>query len=521
MNIFQNRFSLFSGIILLGLLVLNCHFNGNPEKNIRNNKDYNVLWIILDTCRRDRLSCYGYKRLTTPNIDRLSRESIIFKQAIAQATITNISFASFFTGQYPSGIGFFNKAHALNDTSLTLPEILKIYGYKTAAFVTGPVTHPIYGFSQGFDFYHHSLATNSDISSAKMSFRDFMPEAFQWLTKYQNDKFFLILHSNDTHLPYDIPESYQHLYDPEYQGVIDYFITNKELFIKGMDFLEALEGETLYLDELLSLIGNEKLAFNQKQIKLTPADLNHINAHYDGAVTYADYWVGEILNKLKKLKLMDNTIIVLSADHGEELGEHRHFGHHGMYLYDEVIRVPLIIKLPSNLQSPIYNLKSKIDYQVQLIDIMPTILDLLNIPAPADVQGHSLLPLIFESSSLNLTPDTSNLNFKYAFSEGGLIRQSVRTAQWKLICKLDNTQIELYDLLNDSGETENLVVREPEIVRQLLEKLADWRQKNKILKKGAVSLITNQKNTETERIKKPDKSEPGEGLFESEEMIIE
>jgi arylsulfatase A-like enzyme len=400
-------------------------------------KESNVVLIILNAARADHLDIYGYGPDTAPNITNLAKKGIIFQQAIAQSYWTLPSLASMLTSRYPYSLGVYERDQRISQKELTLAEILKIYGYRTAAFVGGLDTLAVYGFNQGFDHYFDKTA-----DKPMGSFKDTIPRAIDWLKENRDAKFFLLVQGYDVHPPFTTPAPYQNMFDPDYKGIVD----------------------KLPLDyPLLKTIHDNRLFLNGKTIKLTRRDIDHIIARYDAGIAYADKFIGELLAQIDKLGLWDETMIVFTSEHGEELNDHGSFDRfETMNLYDEVIRVPLIIK-------PAFaDLKGKrIKQQVELIDIMPTILDFLGIPINKEAQGASLIPLI---KGGDLGEDFDG----YAFSEANLKRWSIRTEQWKLI--YNHGEYELYNLEEDKGEVNNLVSQHPEVVYELFQRSSDWRK---------------------------------------------
>lgn len=398
---------------------------------------FNVILINLTSARADHLKTYGYKRNTAPNIDKLAKEALVFEQAIAQSHWTLPSNVSILTSKYVNRHGVYERNQKVSDKELTLPEILKMYDYKTAAFVGGLDLVATYGLSQGFDYYF------DDTKDKPMgSFKDIIPKAIKWLRENKDNKFFLFIQGYDVHPPFNKPKLYEDIYDSDYNGLID------ELSLGY---------------QLLKNIRNNNLLLDGKTVRLTEKDINHIIAYYDGGITYADNFIGKLLKEINKLALSDRTIIIITSEHGEELSDHGSFDRFGQNnLYDEVIRVPLIIKNPN------IDLKGeRITSQVQLIDIMPTILDFLGIPINKESQGLSLVPLMQKKDVKD------NFN-QYAYSEANPHKWAIRTKEWKLI--YDKEEYELYSLRDDKAEINNLARQRPELVYELIQKLLEWRR---------------------------------------------
>jgi arylsulfatase A-like enzyme/Flp pilus assembly protein TadD len=308
----------------------------------------NVILITLDTVRADRMGFLGSKGGLTPNLDRLASQSAIFTHAYSQAPLTPVSHATILTGTYP-------QFHKVNDFKVPLakdlpyaPDILRNNGYRTAAFVGSSVLDPkqpfAQGFGRGFDTYDAPFTGwrpgLDRYHTTERRAADVVAHALAWLdTRPQGQgqrPFFMWVHLYDPHHPYEPPEPYKTKY------------------------------------------------------AATP---------YDGEIAYTDSAVGELLNQLRARGLYDGTLIAVMADHGEALGDHGE-DQHGIFLYDETIHVPLLIKLPQDASSAKSSVGLRIESRVELVDVLPTILQAVGIAIPKQVQGQSLLELIATQTKL-------------------------------------------------------------------------------------------------------------------------
>jgi choline-sulfatase len=375
----------------------------------------NVLVIGVDTLRPDHLGCYGYSRPTSPNIDGLASEGVLCERTVSQAPWTLPSFATVFTSLYPSQHGAVRLSNGLRDSVPTLAEILKQHGYRTGAVINAPTLKPATRVNRGFDHYS---ALRLDERLADGTTRD----ALEWIDE-SGGPFFMFAHYFDPHRPYAPPPPFHRKYDPDYCGPI------------GDSF--DLEGFSLVKSEM-----------SRQMEVLTAEDWAHIVALYDGEITFADREIGTLLSGLASRGLRRNTLIVFLSDHGEEFFEHHCYGH-GHSLYDELIKVPLIFSLPGILPADV-----RITRQVRLVDVAPTILDLLGLDSDACFEGVSLKPLMdgrpdgLGEGSATLSPD---LAFSESISQGPELKCIVKYP-WKMVYNMVTQETRLFRLDIDPGE---------------------------------------------------------------------
>ncbi len=451
--------------------------SGPAQKFLHPQKAYNVIFIDIDTLRADHMGTYGYLRDTSPNLDAFAKEAVVFEQAIAQAPWTLPSAASILVSQYPSAHGLVDRERCissllyqngwaeqkgcLSPSALTLPEVLGEQGYKTAAFVGGGDLKARFGFSQGFDVYEENIHPVE-----KRFFDTTIPQAEEWLRQNKGNKLFLYLEGYDVHAPYDEkPEPYNDMFDKDYQGL---FADHTKY---EMD--DDIRKPKAILNSIQKIDGKPYLVQNDgTKILLSQRDIDNIVAHYDGGIRYTDDLIQGFFNQLKQMGLYDNSIIIVSSNHGEGLADNmarieqptdKLVGH--FEVYDETSRIPLIIKVPGLAPS-------RVSSQVQLIDVFPTILDFLNIPqnaqVKANIQGQSLIPVI-----------EGKTQEQFAYGELGKVRELsfVRTLQWKLIRKGVNEYF-LYNLQDDPKETKNLIDSYADVANSLKKNLFEWTLEN-------------------------------------------
>ncbi|MCZ6695482.1 MAG: sulfatase [Acidobacteria bacterium] len=410
----------------------------------------NVLLLTVDTLRPDHLGCMGYHRKTSPHADGLARRGVLFRQAITAAARTVQSFPSILTGVYPPvhGLRYEGQTHDILIGRTTLTRVLRDNGYDAFAVTQGLNV----GLHRDFEIYDPDIYLDDQGKKIYLPTRNdrmATQKAVHWLRQRAGNPgpFFLWMRYNAPHWPYEAPPPFGEMFDPEFLG--------PHTFNKG-------QRPDPRRDDII--FGKTRL----------PArEVEHSVAHYDGEVAFSDDAIGDLLAALEKMGQRDRTLVVLTSDHGESLGEHDYFYEHGAYLYDPVVRVPLIFVAPGRLPAG-----HVVDAQVRTIDIMPTILDLVGIEVPPGLQGVSLVPLIrgdegperpgslaYSESGRNYFKENTR---QYITGIAGKWRM-IRSDRYKLIMipKDPEPIWEFYDLLADPGETLNVLDRHPEEVAPL------------------------------------------------------
>lgn len=360
-----------------------------------------VVLISIDTLRADHLGVYGYQRPTSPAIDRFAGEAARFRTAIVSAPSTLRSHASMLTSMYPRQ----HKARRrpptpLTDEALTLTEVLRDSGYQTASFNAAGQIAALYGLGQGFDRYDDFPQRSLFAAAA---------DAIDWLDEEPRGKFFLFLHTYEVHAPYTPADKYWEML--------------------GVD-----EGTGLPSHIGLDLKDHLNMTFFDRTPSFTPADARHVAAAYDAEIRSVDDGFAFLVEQLRARGLYEDLLIVFTADHGEEMGDRSQVGRHSHSIYDEVIKVPLLIKFPGGAFA-----STVVSPQVRTIDIAPTITDVLELDTPASFFGDTVVGLI----------TGTDRSARLALIER--VRSSaVRTDRWKY---MDGA---LYDLAWDPGETEDV-----------------------------------------------------------------
>jgi len=404
---------------------------------------FNVILITISTLRADHVGCLGYHRDTTPNMDRFARDNVLFTGAFASCGWMMPAHGSIFTSLYPKDHHVTHIKHSLQDEYYTLAEILYDNGFYCTGFCCNPRLDAEHGFGQGFDVYDDSsiaimlqamsAADPNPIDINKRRTNDLINDAaISFLANNTHEPFFMFVHYYDNHWDYLPPAPYNRLYDPQYKGDID-----------GTE------------------IAREPLYSNPP----TDKDIAHMIALYDGQVRQTDEDLGQLLDYLKRRGLLDNSLVIVLGDHGEEFYDHGHTSHHGVY--EELIHIPMIISLPTRLRTA-----RQVDSLVSQVDILPTILDYLKIPIPPQCSGKSLRPII------EGTVDTVN-DFIFAEYTGGAVPDSYAARSNRLKCfQVTDGEPYAYDLLNDPHE-QNKIMHDQftENMRKLHTVLEEWMQK--------------------------------------------
>jgi arylsulfatase A-like enzyme len=404
-----------------------------------------VLLVSIDTLRADHLGCYGYERATSPAIDRLARRGALFRNAWSTSSWTLPAHMSMLTSLYPS----FHKLEKggslgsvrLDESETTLAGVLRSAGFATAGLVAHPYLSAEWGFDRGFDVYRrYSTRAAAQTERARRWLDWHLLHAERGLHR---PDFFLFLHYLDPHEPYDAPDGYAARFFPDYAGPLR------------------------PSSKLVTLFAEQPFADAQ--------DLRYALALYDGEIAYADAHLGELWRSLEERGLADSTLVVLTSDHGEEMKDHGSMGHKET-LYEEVLRVPLIVVAPGAVEAG-----RSIDAPVSILDIAPTILDLTASAPLAKAQGTSLRPLMSAGSRAAAAPPAARfaeLGPMQAEWERSFRRRAARSGALKLIVNYEaggNPRRELYDLQRDPGERRDLWAarRDEKAVRRLAAALDD------------------------------------------------
>ncbi len=361
---------------------------GRPSASVEH-PQLNVLLILVDTLRADHLGCYGYRRPTSPHIDRLAAESVVFERAYSHSPWTMPSVGSLFTSLEPKDHGIATWKQPLDERLFTLAEHLKAHGYRTEAYVSHGVLAPLYNFDQGFDVYDSSVV-HGRMPRKVSTAREVTDLALSSLDRLSASPFFLWVHYFDPHNEY---------------------------------------------------MPHEGFAFGDG-----PLD------RYDGEIAYTDQQIGRLIEALRSRGLLQRTIVVLLADHGEAFMEHGHI-HHSTSLYDELLHIPLILRVPGAVPQ-------RASFVVAGIDVAPTLVSLLGQPVPEPFRGRPLRLLNGRFKDPGDVPVVAE-------SRWDVDLRAIRTGRWKLIVDRAAGARKLFDIESDPGELRNLRKLHPEQAQRL------------------------------------------------------
>jgi choline-sulfatase len=379
-------------LCLVGLLLLGSCKSGAPPSPRR----LNVLLVTVDTLRADRLGCYGYSKIETPNLDQIAKQGVLFENASAPAPLTAPSHASMMTGVYPTVHKVRNTGgFVLSPLQPTLAKILQDQGWDTAAFIGSSVLKKRFGLNLGFATYDDVMpaaAGGSAEAEPERRAGEVVDRATKWLGTQSGKPFFLWVHVYDPHIPYDAPEPFR----------------------------------TKYRDN-----------------------------PYDGEIAYTDQQLGRLFDAVARKSPADHTLIAVLSDHGESFSEHGEYTH-GVFLYDSTLRIAFLMSggsIPAGV---------RVKQQARTIDLLPTLLELAGGTAPAGEQGTTLVPS-FKGREVSTQYSYAETLFP-KLNMGWAEMRSIRTNRWKYIRA---PKPELYDLVQDPGETTNVIAGHPADVKEL------------------------------------------------------
>jgi arylsulfatase A-like enzyme len=401
----------------------------------------NVVLIVVDTLRHDRLGVYGHSRSTSPNLDALAAESVVYERAYSQAPWTSPSIGSLLTGRYPSQLGIHKDRSALSKKEHLLSERLTSAGYRSGAAISHSYCGSAWHFHQGFDSFDesnvlgHAAITSEGVTDRAIEFIDSTP---------RSTPYFLFAHYFDPHFAYIDHEAYPFDKDESYTGPIK---------------------------------SNMKVqALRKRSKRLEKGDLDELLRLYDSEIAYTDAHIGRLVDHLRQRGDLKNTVLVFTADHGEEFLDHGRWGH-TTRLYDELIRVPLVIHYPDGFSA-------RVEQPVSLLDVVPTVLAAVEQSVPKHLEGHDLRQ-----------PVPADRVIFSETSKGAHLSAAIR-GDHKLILNHTGGELELYNLVTDSGETANLTKKKPQLSEVLSEAIRHWAARNQKTKKKGINVELSDKEVQ-------------------------
>jgi len=413
--------------LALAVIVLGCEDGGAPTPARAPphpaREGPNVLLYVVDTLRADGLSRYGNGDVETPAVDQLAREGALFVDAQAPSSWTRASIATILTGLYPDVHGVEGRNDALSERLLLLSELFAAHGYATGAIIANPNVGSFYGFDQGYgefvELYERRSRGMIDARESIVPSDQVSERAKHWIDSAPTP-FFLFILTIDPHWPYEPPAAFDR-HRADYAGRVD----------------------------------RDPLAITRKD--LSQADRMRLRSLYEAEIAFNDDSLGRLLEHLRVRGRYDDTIVVFTSDHGEEFWEHGNTMH-GLSLFEESIRVPLIIRYPKALP-----VAARVEAPVELVDIAPTLLELAGIPAPYPMDGHSLTrPPARGERSLYASLDLDQIE-----------THAITRPPWKLITRAKGQDALLFNLEIDAGETWDLAKKHPERVATLSRALSE------------------------------------------------
>lgn len=422
-----------------------------------------VILVMVDTLRADHLDAWGYGRETAPNLSAMAASGARFAHAVSQATWTKVSAPALLTSLYPSTHGIAEFADRLPASATTLAEVYRTAGYATLSFSSVLFTGKFTNLHQGFEELHE-FGSAGGLGNSKTA-RAYVDRLLPWLEQHSDVPFFVYLHLFDPHDPYEPEPPYDHLwFDPAVRPEHE----------RQMEEVRAAIEQPLMKAFLMPTRAELERAkvdpdtFVKRQIDW-----------YDGSIRGFDAELGRLVEKLAQLGIAEDTLLVFVSDHGEEFLEHG-ASFHGQSVYGELSRVPLLMSWPGTIVSG-----TVVDDVVQVVDVMPTLLDLSGLAPPELLQGRSLAPrLVAGRGTLEPRPAVTEMAAISAAGGNpppfGRASTALISGGWKLVHNTEGrggrTEYELYDFAADPHDLHDVAADHADVVADLAAKLRAWRE---------------------------------------------
>jgi len=435
-----------------GLAFPRRHATASPRPSGSTAARPSILLITIDTLRVDHVSCYGYARATTPAIDAFAREAVLFTQAFAQSSLTKPSTASLLTSHYPTMHRTNLRTERIPEAEVLLPEVLRDHGYATAALSGNPWVTADYGFAQGVDDFYSAYDERFARATLLMQAVKRVNQVFDHDARLYNFLKRCIQGSlsnaaRDAELGAEAGRWLQRQQAPAFAYV--HFFSPHHAYEPPPPFDRTFVRTPL--DPPVAMYPEKSWVFFERGAPLAEDRREDMIGRYDGEILWVDTVVGKLLDSLRSAGLLDRMVVVITADHGEEFYDHENWGH-GHSLYNELLHVPLIVRYPAVLP-----MGKRIDEVVRSVDVMPTILELGDVPAPAGLVGRSLVPLM-QGEPWTPLPAYAELINRFgegrAFIAGGkkLIEVTMGGTERRVFYDLGADPAEARDLMNDRAD---------------------------------------------------------------------
>jgi arylsulfatase len=453
---------------------------------------HNVIFVSIDTLRADHLGCYGHPFVKTPTLDALAKESVLFEQCVSAAPTTLASHTSMMTGTYPHRHGAFKNGRRVGDDNVMLAEVLKEAGFVTTGFIAAAPLGPKVNFDQGFDDYNarYTWGEHGRGGGVQRRANEVTNSVLEWLSQRPEQeadpqsaesRWFLFVHYFDPHWPYTAPAPFAGMYRTDSlpvdgsmetiqqaRGMLKqgFFPPNVRNFVKGAGLTKARTPHDPVRRNLW-----------EQGLRLAPI----LDAEYGAEVSFTDHHLGRLFDELRERNRFDNSLIIVTADHGETMHEHDNVFNHGVSVYETEIHIPLIVRFPQGRFGG-----QRVSRLISNIDLMPTILELVGLPRHDGIEGESFAPIIDGPLPprapvfAEATQPWNNPKFHDdpVWPNRGKF-QCIRTERHKYMFRIPDQQFRFYDLQSDPGEQTNLLENareyDADIVEDLKERLTRWR----------------------------------------------
>ncbi|GMQ95196.1 MAG: hypothetical protein BMS9Abin13_308 [Patescibacteria group bacterium] len=491
------RTRIFSFIVILVIILLGgtMLFQYAPNQNAGYGcSGCNIIMIDLSNVSAENMGLYGYNRNTTPFLEEFAKDALVFDDFFAPTSWTLPNATSLFTSLYPYTHNVLNRYpyNVLSENIKTFPEVLGENGYKTFAIVGGLDYSARFGHMRGFDDVVEQreidLTERDGVRAVfDRTFADTFKTALSWIKKADGEKFFLFLHGYDAHCPFVPPPETEGVWSDKNNTSIT---VDNSICYRGFRNEETGTYKASYYLPRSGRFSQEKGVKEElvKEIEFTERDIAYLRDLYDEEVFSLDKLLESFIGGLDK-RTLNNTVIIIFSDHGEMFAKHGRFGRAGSVrgtLYDDVMHVPLIIKVPGAPGKRVFGI-------TQFIDVVPTLMEMLEIkPKDMRMQGKSALPLITRGEKINEYAYSGSLygSKRNLFYDKVSVNESIRDEKWKLIregildintgalleeeAEIVEQTFELYDLVNDPEEFNNVAEENPEVFERLKARLEEW-----------------------------------------------